>query len=168
MKKPNKRKKTLIIVVAALVLIAAATVGILLFRDKPKPKKTSDSQGVVGVVTDDWDTGIDEKDKPKQSGTQIPGYSSAQMKAGDTTLKINIGNPKENKVGMFATVKLDDGTVLYESPLLKPGQGITEIPLSKTLEKGTYNAFVEYKCVMLNEKNTPLNAAESGFKLIVE
>ena len=167
MNKPNNRKKILIIVVAALLLTAAATAGILIFSGVFQPKQT-DSQGIVGVVTDNWDPGIDEKDKPQQSGTQIPGYSTAVMNAGDMTLKINIGNPKDNKVGMFASLKLSDGTVLYESPLLKPGQGVEEIPLNKTLEKGTYDAFVEYQCVLLDENNTPLNAAQSGFKLIVE
>ena len=167
MNKPNNRKKILIIVVAAILLTAAATAGILIFSGVFQPKQT-DSQGVVGVVTDNWDPGIDEKDKPQQSGTQIPGYSSAVMNAGDKTLKINIGNPKDNKVGMFASLKLSDGTVLYESPLLKPGQGVEEIPLNKTLEKGTYDAFVEYQCVLLDENNTPLNAAKSGFKLMAE
>jgi len=165
--KPNNRKKILIIVVAAILLTAAATAGILILSGVFQPKQT-DSQGVVGVVTDNWDPGIDEMDKPQQSGTQIPGYSSAVMNAGDKTLKINIGNPKDNKVGMFASLKLSDGTVLYESPLLKPGQGVEEIPLNKTLEKGTYDAFVEYQCVLLDENNTPLNAAQSGFKLIAE
>ena len=167
MNKPNNRKKILIIVVAAILLTAAATAGILILSGVFQPKQT-DSQGVVGVVTDNWDPGIDEMDKPQQSGTQIPGYSSAVMNAGDKTLKINIGNPKDNKVGMFASLKLSDGTVLYESPLLKPGQGVEEIPLNKTLEKGTYDAFVEYQCVLLDENNTPLNAAQSGFKLIAE
>ena len=55
-----------------------------------------------------------------------------------------------------------------KSPLLSPGQGLTEVPLNKTLEKGTYNAKVVYRCVLLDEKNTPLNAAESGFQLIVK
>ena len=89
------------------------------------------------------------------------------MNAGDTSLKISIGNPKENEVGFFASLELEDGTVLYESELLKPGQGLTEIPLSKTLEKGTYNAKVVYHCVSLDEAHTPLNSAESGFVLIV-
>ena len=90
------------------------------------------------------------------------------MSAGDTSLTLSIGNPKENKVGMFAELQLEDGSVLYESPLLSPGQGLTEVPLNKTLDKGVYNAKVVYRCVLLDEKNTPLNAAESGFQLIVK
>ena len=132
------------------------------------PKKPPvENDGVVGVITDDWDPGIEKPTQAQKPGTQIPGYSYAEMNAGDTTLKLSIGNPKENEVGMFATLKLKDGTVLYESPLLNPGQGLTDVPLLQTLEKGSYDAIVVYQCVTLDEKHTPLNAAESGFTLVV-
>ena len=90
------------------------------------------------------------------------------MKAGEKSLKLSIGNPKDNKCGFYATLKLEDGTVLYESELLKPGYGLTEVPLNKTLESGEYTAMVVYKCVTLDEEETPLNSAESEFKLIVK
>ena len=61
-----------------------------------------------------------------------------------------------------------DGTVLYESELLKPGYGLTEVPLNQTLKTGEYTAMVVYKCVTLDEEETPLNSAESEFKLIVK
>lgn len=164
--KKKNPKKTIIIVVAVILLIAAATAAILYACGVFTPKREI-GEGVVGVVSDDWDSGVEQPSEGQKQGTRIPGYSSAEMNAGDTTLKISIGNPKQNTVGMLATLKLSDGTVLYESPLLKPGQGLKEIPLNKTLTKGTYDAMVVYQCVLLDEKNTPLNSAESGFKLIV-
>ena len=164
-KSEKDSKKTIVIIVAAVIVIAAATLAALLiigvFKPEPEP-----ANGVIGQITDDWDPGV-ENPEPAKSGTQIPGYDSAEMKAGDASLKLSIGNPKENNVGFYASLVLEDGTVLYESTLLKPGQGLTEIPLSKTLDKGTYNAKVVYQCVALDENNTPLNAAESGFTLIV-
>ncbi len=166
MKKTNN-KKAIIIAAAAVLLVAAATAVILVlsgvFKSAPEP-----GEGIVGVISDNWDPGVEKPTGEQKKGTQIPGYSSAVMNAGDKTLKISIGNPKENKVGMFATLKLRDGAVLYESELLKPGQGLEEVPLSQTLEKGEYEAMVVYQCVLLDEKNTKLNAAESGFTLIVK
>lgn len=162
------------IIIIILLLILAAVAGAILFAilgqkpaedDKEDPK--DDHKGVVGVVSDDWDPNVEETVGEAKKGTQIPGYSSAEMNAGETSLHLSIGNPRENTVGMFATLRLADGTVLYESPLLKPGQGMTEIPLSRTLEKGTYDAVVVYQCVLLDDENTPLNAAESGFTLYV-
>ena len=126
------------------------------------------SNGVVGKISSDWDTGMEDETSPKSKGTQIPGYSTAEMKAGDTSLHISIGNPKSNECGFYATLKLEDGTVLYKSELLEPGYGLTEVPLSKTLEKGEYSAIVYYECVTLDEEHTPLNSAESEFTLIVK
>ena len=161
----NSTKKKVIIIAAAVVLLIAAAAAVLFLCGVFTPK-TEPANGVIGRISDDWDPGVEEPTSGK-SGTQIPGYSSAEMNAGDTSLKLSIGNPKENKVGFFASLVLEDGTVLYESPLLEPGQGLTEVPLSKTLEKGAYNAKVVYRCVALDETNTPLNSAESGFTLIV-
>lgn len=90
------------------------------------------------------------------------------MNAGNTSLVLSIGNPKVNKCGFYATLKLEDGTMLYESELIKPGYGMTEVPLNKPLEKGNYTAMVVYKCVTLDKEHTPLNSAESEFKLIVK
>ena len=124
-----------IIIIGAAVLLIASTVLITLFisgafnKDKPEDKN-DDHKGVIGVISDNWDHNVkDPADTGQKSGTQIPGYYSAEMKAGDKSLVISIGNPKENKVGFFATVKLFDGTVLYKSPLIRPGQGLNEIPL---------------------------------------
>ena len=162
----EKSKKNTVIIIAALIVIIIAAAAALYFSGVFSPK-TETANGVVGRITDDWDPGIEEDPTSAKSGTQIPGYSKAEMKAGDTSLKISIGNPKDNKVGFYASFELADGIVLYESELLEPGQGLTEIPLSKTLEKGTYDAKVVYKCVALDEEHTPLNSAESGFTLIV-
>lgn len=169
--KKKKDSKPLLIVIIAILLVMAVVAGIViinLLTQKPQEEEEEkeERKGVVGVVTDDWDDGVEEPTS-QQSGTRIPGYSYAEMDAGDTDLVIRIGNPKENKVGFFATLKLEDGTVLYESGLLKPGQGLEAVPLNRTLEKGVYDAVVRYQCVLLDDENTPLNAAESAFKLYV-
>ena len=166
----KKSKNKAVLVIGLILLIASVTFGVLIMTGviRFSPEKTEDAQGVVGRIKNDWDTGLEESDQTSKRGTKIPGYSTAEMNAGDKTLKISIGNPKENKVGLIATLKLSDGTVLYKSTLLKPGQGLEEVPLTQTLEKGEYAAMVAYQCVMLDEKNTPLNGAESGFELIVK
>ncbi len=165
--KEKSNKKLLIIIIAILVIAALAVGGVVVynsfFAEKPLP-----SNGVVGKISDGWDTGLEDETAPQSSGIQIPGYGTAVMKAGDESLSLSIGNPKENKCGFYATLKLEDGTVLYESELLKPGYGLTEVPLNQTLDAGEYTAMVVYKCVTLDEEETPLNSAESEFKLIVK
>ena len=163
-----KSKRKLLIVLIIILIITILGVGVFFaynnfFAEDPTPPK-----GVVGVISDGWDTGLEEKTAPPSQGIQIPGYGTAVMNAGDESLHLSIGNPKDNKCGFYATLKLEDGTVLYESELIKPGYGLTEVPLNRTLKAGEYTAMVVYKCVTLDEEHTPLNSAESEFKLIVK
>lgn len=169
----NKKTNTIqriIIIILILIIIAGATVSVIMILGSGKNEENKPSKGVVGVITDSWDPDVSstaDSNGEQQKGIQIPGYSRAEMNEGDTSLKLSVGNPKENSVGFIATVRLGNGTVLYTSPVLKPGQGLEEIPLEKTLPKGTYDAEVYFQCVMLDEEHTPLNSAESGFQLIV-
>lgn len=163
----NKKKKKLLIVHAILLAVILAVGGVAVYNNffTEEPQK---SNGVVGQISSDWDTGMEDETPDKSTGVQIPGYGTAEMKSGDASLHLSIGNPKANECGFYATLKLEDGTVLYESELLKPGYGLTEVPLSQTLEKGEYTAIVYYECVTLDEEHTPMNSAESEFTLIVK
>lgn len=165
--KGNSKKKWLIIIIVILLVIAAFAGGFAV-RQHFTEKKPEQTNGVVGKVYDDWDTGLEEESKPQSKGIQIPGYATAEMNEGDMSLHLSIGNPKENECGFYATLKLEDETVLYESELLEPGCGLTELPLLQTLKKGEYTAMVHYQCVTLDESHTPLNSADSEFKLIVK
>lgn len=164
----NTKKKS--VVISALFIFILFVIAVVMFRVM-KPEDAKNANGVAGKIVDNWDTGIPEQtDEPEEStsgGIQIPGYSKAEMEEGDTQLHLSIGNPKENNCGFYVTVRLEDGTVLNKSELLKPGYGLTEIPLEQTLNKGTYDAEVFYECVTLDEDASPLNSAISKFQLIV-
>ena len=166
MKNTNKKS----VVISALFIFILFVIAVVMFQVM-KPEDAKNANGVAGKIVDNWDTGIPEQtDEPEEStsgGIQIPGYSKAEMEEGDTQLHLSIGNPKENNCGFYVTVRLEDGTVLYKSELLKPGYGLTETPLEQTLNKGTYDAEVFYECVTLDEDASPLNSAISKFQLIV-
>ena len=167
-KTKEKTKKKLLVIIAVILVIAALAVGGVVVYNSFFAEKPTPSNGVVGKISDGWDTGLEDESTPPSKGVQIPGYGTAEMKAGDTSLHLSIGNPKANECGFYATLKLEDGTVLYKSELLKPGFGLTEVPLSKTLEAGQYKALVYYQCVTLDEEHAPLNSAESELTLIVK
>ena len=166
-----KNKKIYIAIIAALIVAIGALSAVLIYNNI-NSQPAAPTQGVVGEIRTDWDTGIDENskgsDNTKKTGVQIPGYSTAEMNAGDTSLHISIGNPKSNTCGLYATLRLSDGTVLYKSDLLEPGSGLTDVPLSKSLEKGEYQAMVLYDCVTLDDSHQKLNSAESEFTLKVK
>lgn len=161
-----KKKKTLILIIVIAVLVAAIAVLVVLLLNNGK-KKEATATGVNGVISDGWDAGINTGGV-ETSEIQIPGYKDAKMQEGDKVLHLSIGNPETNQAGLYADVVLEDGTVLYESELIEPGYGIKDIPLSKTLEKGTYQAYVVYQAVTLDESHTPMNSVRSAFTLYVE
>ena len=167
-KNENSNKKGLITAIVIIILIAVLSIGGIMAYQHFSAEKEKDSKGVVGKISDGWDTGIEEESQQPKQGIQIPGYGIAVMEEGDTSLVLSVGNPKANNCGFYATLKLEDGTELYKSELLKPGYGLTEIPLSQTLKSGEYTAILYYRCVTLDEEQAPLNSAESEFKLIVK
>lgn len=113
-----------------------------------------------------WDDGIDS-DEPEEERILVPGYSGATMAAGETTLRLRIGNPGENKCYLTATLMLADGTLLYESGLLEPGTGFEQVELNQTLEAGTYEAMVHYQGYSMDEARSELNGSDSAFTLTV-
>ena len=167
-KNENSNKKGLITAIVIIILTAVLSIGGIMAYQHFSAEKEKDSKGVVGKISDGWDTGIEEESQQPKQGIQIPGYGIAVMEEGDTSLVLSVGNPKANNCGFYATLKLEDGTELYKSELLKPGYGLTEIPLSQTLKSGEYTAILYYRCVTLDEEQAPLNSAESEFKLIVK
>ena len=167
MEKNKKLNMIIIILIAMVILLAGALVTVCIMSNRPKEVATPDSAGVGGEIVENWDPNIDNEPTRGVDDAIIPGYGNAEMKAGDTTLKLSIGNPSENTVGLYATLIADDKE-LYRSPLLKPGQGVTRIPLNETLEKGKYDAYVLYQIVDLNNPDTKLNSVRSALELIVK
>lgn len=85
--KINSKKKTLIIIVAIVIIAAMAVGGVVVYNNFASSQPTP-SNGVVGKISDGWDTGIEEESSPQKQGVQIPGYATAEMKSGDTSLNI--------------------------------------------------------------------------------
>lgn len=170
-KKEAAQKRLIVALSIGMVVCLAVAAWALFFRRTAEPLPAEHgTQGTAGTVTGGWDTGLESPPapEPEKKGIQIPGYDTAVMKAGESSLRLSIGNPPANSCGFYATLKLTDGTVLYRSDLLEPGFGLTDIPLEKSLDAGEYTAIVLYECVSLDEAHTRLNSAESEFKLIVK
>lgn len=98
----------------------------------------------------------------------IPGYDHIVMKAGQKVQNVELGNPKQNNCYMRIAIMLPDGTQLYESGLLAPGQVLNSIELSQELKPGMYEgAILSYSCYGMKEIKE-LNGAKTIFKLEVK
>lgn len=160
--KQRRRKHTVILIglLAALLIVLGYLCYIQYLEGGER-----DGSAYVDPDAKSWDAEVDTPDDT-EGRILIPGYTEAQMNAGDMSLKLRIGNPKENTCYLKAVLRLEDGTVLYESGLLEPGTGFDEIELDQTLEAGEYQAAVHYQGYTL-EDSKELNSSDSAFTLTV-
>ena len=65
-------------------------------------------------------------------------------------------------------ILLDDGSLLWQSGLLKPGYKITKIRLLKDIdEKTCQDATIKYDCFSMNKALTALNSAKVKLRLAI-
>ena len=113
----DKKKRVILIVV---IIIAAAVAACGFFWLKSHNTKSQEKQNTSATVVP-WDVEIPEE-MPQEAGKiLLPGYSSMEMKAGTVEQTVSIGNPSKNNCYFVIVLKLEDGTELFTSDYLKPG-----------------------------------------------
>ena len=98
-------------------------------------------------------------------GIAIPGFDALTFAAGAAEQDVELFNPAENECAFKITLALEDGTTLWESGPIRPGESVRHLTLSRPLDAGTYHAALRYNCYSLRD-GTPLNGAE--IKLSIE
>ena len=100
------------------------------------------------------------------SNINILGFETLEFNADETEQSVNFFNP-DNNACYFRLSLIIDGETLWTGDYLAPDESISEIELSKALDKGTYNAVLKYECFTLDNK-TPLNGAEINVTINVK
>ena len=162
----TKRMQIILIGVAAVALVGG---GIVLGANW---NKSSDDKPKIVGLEDNAEEYTGDKDTyqgGKNTATiDIPGFDAMNIKADTTQQSVHLYNPKENSCYFKMSIYLNDGTKLWESKLVEPSKAIHEITLSQPLSAGTYeDCLLKYECFAMNEDQTPLNGAETKFKLNV-
>lgn len=99
----------------------------------------------------------------------IPGYEMLELRAGSKEQTLCMPNPPQNCCYFQISLYLEDGTLLWQSDLIEPGETSKPIVLTKPLSKGTYpKAVLRYACYRMDEDLTPLNGAETKVTLWVK
>lgn len=158
----SKKKTTWIVIIIILVAAALAAAGIAYYLNQNKEKNSNVAAEVVP-----WDTDIEEDTSKADDEIIIPGYAKMTMKANQKEQTVSMGNPADNDCYFIIVLKLADGTVLFESDYLKPGEGMRKITMNQELESGTYQGIIEYKCYSMEDKS-PLNGGSAEFELNVQ
>ncbi len=104
----------------------------------------------------------------QSKGIKIPGYSTIPIKANQKEVSIDLYNPEENEVYFEISFILNDtNEEIYKSKLIKPGQHIYSITLTKALPVGEYPVTIKYNTFSTDESYTPKNGASVGCVLSV-
>ena len=110
----------------------------------------------------------DEVEKLKD-GIDLPGYGVLNFKADTLEQEMRFPNPPQNSCYIRASLILEDGTVLWTSELIEPGQSSDPVVLGTPLARGEYkNAVLKYECFLMNEERTPMNGAAVDLTLKVK
>lgn len=103
---------------------------------------------------------------PAQDTIAIPGYEGLTLRAGED---LCLANPEQNTCYFVITLSLADGTPLWQSSYIPPGEASDPIRLQEPLEPGVYpDAQLTYACFRMDEALTPLNGAQMELTLRVE
>lgn len=113
-------------------------------------------------------TGFDETtEEAERKQITICGFTEWNMKAGESeNLPISLKNLEGNPCYFTFIITLEDGTVLYQSDHVPPGNEIKRITINEPLEKGTYTAYVS---ILTNELETgaKMNSADTKITINV-
>lgn len=153
-KKQNRPWLRLVLLIGVLVLLLALA-WLRSFerpeRDAPQPPKT-----VQTVAPEDENPSI-----------AIPGYEALELTAGEKKQNLALSNPETNTCYFVISLLLDDGTVLWQSDYLAPGEASEPMELAEPLAAGGYPAVLHYDCYRMNEALDALNGADTKLTLLV-
>ena len=129
-------------------------------RDSKDPAFSPDLDENAIVQTD----GI--KEKPE--GIRIPGYPRITISADTKDVTMNLQNPEGNPCYFTFEIILTEGEeTIYTSKLVEPGKAITDVTLSRALEKGEYPAVIKITTTSLTD-GSAMNGADVETVLIAQ
>lgn len=101
-------------------------------------------------------------------GVEIAVSAGYVLKADSYVQNLELENYASNPCAMIITFYLADGTMLYQSPKLNPGNSVHGITMQTTLQPGTYrDALMVYEFYDLHGGDTATNRCEFPIELRV-
>ena len=155
-------QRIVIICLVLLLLVAAAVIVCLATRNSGEQKVESTAQ-----TSQSENGGLVVPERPEM--LDVTAYESIKLKANTLDQSARFENPVQNNCWLVITLSLEDGTVLWKSEELLPGQVVRSITLNQPLAAGEYeNAVLIYQHWTYDEEKLPLNGAETLVTLKVE
>ncbi|MBQ8025524.1 MAG: hypothetical protein IJ259_03780 [Oscillospiraceae bacterium] len=151
----NKTAKAIILCLLLLLVVAVSVIR----WQASKPLGNAEPESAVQTVPAD-PGGLVVPERPEM--IDITAYESLALKADTPEQSVRFDNPIENNCWLVITLSLEDGTVLWKSEELQPGQVVRSITLNQSLAAGEYeNAVLRYQHWTYDAEKEPLNGAET-------
>lgn len=158
----RKRKKAVILLAAAALLLAAVSVLLV--------GRRGEQQGGRQAKLPNGET-VPQSDsvEKRTDSIAIPGYEGISLKADSKEQEIGFPNPAQNTCYFQISLMLEDGTMLWRSELVAPGEVSDPITLEESLEAGVYpNALLKFDCYTMDGAMRALNGAATKMTLHVK
>jgi len=147
----------IIVVLIAVLIIASIAVEMLSNRDN--------GDGAAPSLPSFFINGDLDYEERKTGGVSIPTAQGYNFLHGQMEQEILLSNPSTNTCDFFISIYLSDGTLLYQSERVVPGEALTTITISQPLKSGVYrNSVIVYECYKHNTQ-TPLTRIEVTVEL---
>ena len=162
-KKNNNRTTTnLILIVIALLLV---TLNVVLIGGLLKDKDEAPAAVSGNAQTQQEPTEVVKV----EDRIAIPGYEAIQLTADTLEQTICFPNPAQNCCYFQMSLYLEDGTLLWKSGDVAPGETSEPVVLSQPLAAGKYkDAILKYDCFTMDKKHSQLNGAQTKLMLLVQ
>lgn len=150
--------KDILLLILVIVSVASLAVAIWAISTRnvkaPDPTPPEETTEPVEKLTDSID---------------LPGYEWIPLVSGKLEQEQTFPNPPQNFCWIRVSLLLEDGTNLWTSELVAPGESSAPVVLSQTLEPGEYkNAVLKYECFRMDDDLSPLNGGEVHLTLRVK
>lgn len=163
---PGRRRRKrngrdILLIVFAVIAIVSALVAVWAVSTRNHDAPAGNEIQSTGETTEPVEKLTDTID--------IPQFGWLNLKADTTEQTLTFDNPPQNFAQFRISILLDDGTVLWNSELVPPGETSAPVTLLQPLSAGEYeNAILKYECFRMDEAQTPLNGAENRLTLKVK
>ena len=175
--------KNILIIIAAVLAVAVISLCVIFIPDWKGEDDEIKEPSVQGGVVYDPNQGEYDPNKPQYNGSSsegvaVPGFGTWTIPPKVTKVNTDFFNPTSNadKYDLVFEVWIPEDVndlskgyeVIYKSGLIKSGNHVQEVTLSRGFEKGEYDAILHVQPYTVGETQTALNNANIKFKLIVK
>jgi len=163
--------------VLSIILIAVMLCTMFVGCKKEEQKETQGVGGGVGLIVDPNQGDYVAPEQQEIGGIAIPGWGEIILPPNQTDIVVDFYNPEKNANKYYLKFQLrlitgsdpeKDYEVIYESGLVEPGKHIQRITLSRSFEKGEYDAVMFVQPYKMDGAFTPTNNLNSVLKLVVK